>query len=201
MSIVLAVDSLQQGAAAAAAPLANSTLAIHSANVAAGKNAARVGVRSAVMTLAAVVSAVTFGAPAAPARAQLCNVPAGVPTVQRAVSDPACAQVALAAGSYDESVVVARTVTITGAGAASTQLGRPLVVAGVGTALAIGGVAIDVGGACYRAPVVVKDGATLLVAPGNVLPIRADGSPSVPCPLFDDGYESATSHAWSTTVP
>lgn len=147
--------------------------------------------------LAAAVATVTFAISAAPARAQLCNVPAGVPTLQLAVSNPTCAQVVLAAGSYDESVVVSRTLTITGAGTASTELRRPLVVTGTGTAVTAGGFAIDIGGACYPASLVVKNGARVVVPAGNTLPIRADSVPSAPCPLFDDDFESATTQLWS----
>jgi hypothetical protein len=150
-------------------------------------------------TLAVVLAGLATSLPAQPP--EPCEVPADFSTVQVAVSDPACAEVVIAAGSYDESVVVARTLTIAGAGAGSTRLGRPFVVAGAGTALTLAGLAIDVGGGCYRAPLVVKDGATLVVAPAAAVRVRADSLPSEPCPLFDDGFESGTSHAWSATAP
>ena len=91
--------------------------------------------------------------------------------------------------------------TITGAGTASTELARPLVVTGAGTAVTAGGFAVDIGGACYPASLVVKNGAKVVVSGGNTLPIRADSVPSPGCPLFDDDFESAATQSWSATVP
>jgi len=159
------------------------------------------GGRSKGGAFAAAAAMVTLAISAAPARAQVCHVPGGVPTVQLAVSNPSCAQVVLAAGSYDESVVVSRTLTITGAGTASTELRRPLAVTGAGTTVTAGGFAIDLGGSCHPASLVVQNGARVLVPAGNTLPIRADSVPSAPCRLFDDDFESASTQLWSATVP
>ncbi len=56
-----------------------------------------------------------------------CNVdddgPADYATIQDAVDDPTCTVITVAAGVYTENVVIARNVTIDGAGAETTQVG------------------------------------------------------------------------------
>jgi hypothetical protein len=44
-----------------------------------------------------------------------CNVPADYPTIQAAVNVPACATINVAAGTYAESVIIARALTLKGA--------------------------------------------------------------------------------------
>lgn len=123
-------------------------------------------------------------------------MPADRPTVQAAVSDASCSLVAVAAGIFDEGVVVTRTVTLQGAGATTTRLTRPLRVVGA-TVLVIEDIAIDLGGTCYALPFEVAIGASVAVTPGTELAVPAAGAPVPPCPLFDDGFESGTTLAWS----
>jgi len=52
--------------------------------------------------------------------AEGCNVPGDYATIQEAVDDPECDAISVAAGTYDENVVITRAVILQGAGAAST---------------------------------------------------------------------------------
>jgi hypothetical protein len=59
--------------------------------------------------------------PVRPALAAGCTVPSGsYPTIQDAVNDPNCDPISVAAGTYNENVAIARSLTLQGAGAAST---------------------------------------------------------------------------------
>lgn len=49
-----------------------------------------------------------------------CAVPGAYATIQAAVSNPACTQVLVAAGTYNENVVITRNIVLSGAGAATT---------------------------------------------------------------------------------
>ncbi len=68
--------------------------------------------------LIATVAAVAF---VQPASAATCNVPSAPhPTIQAAVDDIGCAPIVIAAGTYSGSVVIARSVNLTGAGSDQT---------------------------------------------------------------------------------
>jgi hypothetical protein len=131
-----------------------------------------------------------------------CQVPAQLPTVQAAVSDPGCARVVVAPGTYAESVVVSRSLTLEGSSALDTQLARPLKVVGGGTVLALSGLAVDVTG-CYPAAVEVAGGARVEARYGSTQVTVANSlaPPGPPCPLFADGFESVGAGAWSAAVP
>lgn len=49
-------------------------------------------------------------------RAATCNVPSGYATIQAAIDDPSCDTIIIAAGDYDENLVITRSLTIQGAG-------------------------------------------------------------------------------------
>lgn len=123
--------------------------------------------------------------------AQTCNVPLPYPTVHAAVSNPACAIVEVAPGSHPGNVTVNRTLTLQGAGPGITILTGALLASGAGTELTLSSLSIDTTGplaGCYKAALAVTDGA--VVYPSAVTVSNADGIPTVPCPIFADGFES-----------
>lgn len=133
-----------------------------------------------------------------------CNVPAvGHPTVGAAVRDVACTAIQLAAGTFAENVVVARPVTIGGAGAPATTIAGAVEVTGPATDVAISALAIDgtVAGVagCWQSLLAVTGGARIQT--NADVRVTNSGSPTGPCRLFADGFESAGALAWSNRVP
>lgn len=123
--------------------------------------------------------------------AQTCNVPVPYPTVHAAVANPACSVIEVAPGSHPGNVTVIRTLTLQGAGPGVTILAGALLASGAGTELTLASLSIDTTGplaGCYKSALSVLDGA--LVYPAAVTVSNADGIPTVPCPLFADGFES-----------
>ncbi len=77
--------------------------------------------REQIERLGILIATVAVVAMAQPAAAATCNVPSAPhPTIQAAVDDIGCAPIVIAAGTYSESVVIARTVNLTGAGSDQT---------------------------------------------------------------------------------
>jgi len=126
-------------------------------------------------------------------RAATCQVPSdGYTTIQAAVDDPSCTEIVLAVQVYEESPVVARSLTLSGAGSGATFVaGRVEVTAG----------AVEVRELEIRTPpgtewegLLVHSGAAvrgfdLVVVSGRE------------CSLFADGFESGDLSAWSSVTP
>jgi hypothetical protein len=126
---------------------------------------------------------------AVPASAQVCQVPGQRDSIQAAAKDPACVVVNVAAGTYPESVVVARPVWINGASAASTTILGRVVLRGAGTELDLSNLAVDARGGtsgCY--PFAVP-AATGTVYRPSAVSVRNGAGASNPCPLFTDGFD------------
>jgi hypothetical protein len=127
---------------------------------------------------------------AGPAGAATCSVPSAPhPTIQAAIDDVGCTEILIAAGSYAEAPLIARDLTVQGAGSASTSVqGQVQVTAGV----------------------VSLQGLTI-VAPDNALWAHSGAEVSgfdlevvngvVETPLFADGFESGGTGAWSGVLP
>lgn len=134
--------------------------------------------------------ALAAAAAAEPAVAQICNVPAQRSSIQAAAKDPACAVVNVAAGTYPESVVVARSVWINGADSATTIIRGRIVLRGAATVLDLTHLGVDArGGAtgCYAYAVpAATAGATY--RPSSVAVFNGAGAVA-PCPLFTDGFD------------
>jgi hypothetical protein len=148
------------------------------------------GKRIASLWVAPVLTLVLMYLPQT-AAAQTCNVPAPYATVHAAVSDPACSVIEVAPGSHPGNVTVSRTLTLQGAGPGVTILAGALLASGAGTELTLASLSIDTTGplaGCYKAALAVTDGA--VVYPAAVTASNADGIPTVPCPIFADGFES-----------
>jgi hypothetical protein len=152
------------------------------------------------MLRAGLVGGALLALPAT-AAAQICSVPVQRPTVQTAVADTSCSEVVLAAGTYPESITITRTVSLTGAGAASSIISGQMRVLGSGTVLTLAELAVDTTGAragCYTSAMAVLDGGN--ARPTQVVVSNAQGAPASPCPLFADGFESGALGAWSGTA-
>lgn len=83
------------------------------------------------MAGAAAVLALALGAPAT--RADPCSVPGTHPSVQQAIDDVACTAIELAAGSYEESLAISRSLSLAGAGSPPSTLLGQVSVSGAGT--------------------------------------------------------------------
>ena len=137
---------------------------------------------------AAVVLLLTVAA--SPAGAATCNVPSAPhPTIQAAVDDVGCTDIVVAAGTYAEAPLIARDLSIQGAGSGSTYVqGQVQVTAGV---VNLGGLNISAAGeALWAHSGAEVSGFDLEVTNGTVEP-----------PLFADGFESGTTGAWSAVMP
>ncbi len=148
----------------------------------------------------ALVLAGCFGGPL---RGITCNVPtATYPSLSAAVAAPACTAIVIGAGSFLESVIVPRTVTISGAGSASTHVQGYFRVEGATSVVAltdlrVDGTATGVSG-CWPSLLHASSGARLSVDPS--VEVIASQTPST-CRLFVDGFEWGTVNAWSSSVP
>lgn len=149
-------------------------------------------------------AAAAFVLLAAPALPSNCPVPAaGHPTIGAALRDAACTAIQLAAGSYAENVEVSRDVAIAGSGSALSTLEGAVAVSGSATnltlaALAVEGVSAGVAG-CWPSLLVATGGARV-VATDDVV-VKNSGIANGACRIFNDGFESGGTLAWSATAP
>jgi len=136
-----------------------------------------------------------------PTVADVCQVPSGTyPTIQAAIDAPACTEIVLAAGTFTESVVVARDLTVGGVSAATTVIEGQVTVQGSATVvvledLTVDGSASGVAGTFTEA-LLVEDSAELSGSNIVVLNAAIDQQP-----VFADGFESGDTTAWSAVSP
>ena len=130
-----------------------------------------------------------------PLRADLCAVPSEYPTIGQAVAAPRCTEIAIAAGTFPERVVIDRPLIVQGSGVESTTLAGQLVVTGP-AAVTLTDLLIDTDG-CYPAAMLLASGAEL--EPDRVDVI--DSGSQASCALFADGFESGDTSHWSVTIP
>jgi hypothetical protein len=137
--------------------------------------------------LAVALTLLTFGA--SEAKAATCTVPGSHATIQAAVNDPACSNINVAPGVYDEQVKVTRSnVTITGSGQDITSI-RPTAV-NANSASLFSGAPI--------AAIVLVDGATGV----TVEALTVDGglaAPNACAPTYVGIFYRAASGAISDT--
>ena len=134
----------------------------------------------------------------------VCPVPSvGHPTIGAAVRDPVCTTVQLAAGTFAESVEVARDLVIAGAGSAASVVAGRLLVSGATSDVTLAGLRVDTTGTgvagCWPRALEAVGGAEGAAGPDVEVRHTATGGP--PCRLFVDGFESAGTLAWSAAVP
>ena len=130
------------------------------------------------------------------AGAAICNVPTAYSTVQAAVNDLFCTEVVLAAQAFSESVTVARSLILRGAGSAATTIVGSVRVEGAGTAVDLRELAIDA--TAMGAIDALAIDLEAAVAARDVVTRNGDGSVA---PLFADGFESGDTSAWSAAAP
>jgi hypothetical protein len=131
-----------------------------------------------------------------PASAAVCPVPSGAhPTIQSAVDDAGCTEVELVAQTFAESVVVQRDLALEGAAATTTVIAGVVTVHGGATLLELRGVTVDARDGSMAAALDVHGGAR--VSCRDVVVVNGTGQGLI----FQDGFESGQTTAWSTTVP
>jgi hypothetical protein len=85
----------------------------------------RRGVAAVLAFAAATATAIVFvGSTQAAVGGPVCNVPTDYPTIQAAVNDPGCSTINVAPGTYNENVLINRTLTLNGAQAGNAVGGR-----------------------------------------------------------------------------
>ncbi len=145
-----------------------------------------------LMSMAVVV----FGVALVPvAEAASCSVPSGLyPTIQSAIADPSCTEIAVAAGTYEESPVIARSLTLSGVGGDQTLIqGRTQIQAGT---VVLEDLGIQTGTGLFIDALLVSSGAQVT---GSGL-VVVNGGAEVQF-LFGDGFESGDTSGWSGTNP
>lgn len=138
---------------------------------------------------------------APPSSADVCQVPSGpYPTIQAAVDTPVCTEIVLAAGTFAESVVIARGLALRGASAETTVIEGQVAVQGTATAVALDHLTVDgsAPGAAgtFTEALLVEAGAEL--SGQNIIVLNAAIGQQ---PVFADGFESGDTTAWSATAP
>jgi len=125
-----------------------------------------------------------------PATAATCNVPSAPhPTIQAAINDIGCTGIVVAAGTFAEAPVIARSLSVQGAGSGSTFVqGQVEVSAGTVSLNGLNIAAPDE--ALWAHSGAEVSGFDLEVVNGAFEP-----------PLFADGFEDGTTGAWAAVVP
>ena len=140
--------------------------------------------------LGILIATVVVVAMAQPASAATCNVPSAPhPTIQAAIDDIGCTEIVVAAGTYAEAPVIARSLTVQGAGSGSTFIqGQVEVSAGT---VSLNGLKIAAPDeALWAHSGAEVSGFDLDVVNGAFEP-----------PLFADGFEDGTTGAWTAVMP
>lgn len=130
-----------------------------------------------------------------------CQVPTGShPTIQSAVADISCTEIELVEQAYAETVIIGRTLELSGVSSATSIIVGRMSIRGSLTSVIINELTVDgsdplVAG-CFQEAVTVEDGAQMSGI--NVVVINSDGAA---CLLFEDGFEDGTTGAWSNAAP
>jgi len=120
----------------------------------------------------------------------VCTVPSpSHPSIQAAVDDVGCGEIDVAAGTYVEAPVIARSLVLTGAGSGQTFIQGGIEVS-AGT-VALAGLHLSAAGEGLRS----HSGAAVSGFDLEVV------SGFVATPLFADGFEDGTTGAWAAVLP
>lgn len=143
------------------------------------------------------VAVALWGLFAAPALAGVCTVPGTHASIQAAIDDAGCMAIELAAQTYDESIHVSRPLTLAGPSAGGAFIEGLVQVVGGGSAVSL--VDLTIRNGCPLGTLRVVGGAR--VTGTNLQIERSKALPCAPSLLFEDGFESGDTSAWSTTAP
>jgi hypothetical protein len=133
--------------------------------------------------------------------ADVCQVPSGThPTIQAAVDDGDCTEIVLAAQVFEESVLVERDLVIRGDSQSTTTIAGHVTVQGAATETVISDFTVDasVAGVGGTAEVALQ---VLGGAQVTTQSVSARNSAVDLYTVFEDGFESGDTTAWSSTVP
>jgi len=151
----------------------------------------RLLITSFVLILSALSSAL---------EAQTCTVPDSHATIQHAINDPACTMISLSAQPFAESIIIPRSMTLTGPGAGEAIVEGLVLMTGAGTEIVLHDLIVRNG--CSPNALRTVSGAKVS---GNNLSVER--SAALPCPaptagrIFADGFESGGTSNWSMTLP
>ena len=132
-------------------------------------------------------------------RGAACSVPSGEhATLTAAIEDLGCAQISLAGGSYSESVVVTRSVTIDGPAAGGVTIRGRLLAAGESTLVVLRDLELE--SAC-ASTLEATGGAEIDATSTEVLANVTAGCPTFPSHIFASSFESGALAEWGDVSP
>ena len=154
----------------------------------------------AAPTILTTLLLVALPAPsAAQHRGPSCPVPSSAhPVIQAAVDDPACSQITLAAGGYDEAVVITRGLSLNGPATAVATVRGQVVVTGAADLVSLADLELESG-----CPVPLSVERSAGVEASGLEVSRPPGEPCLPATivLFSAGFETGDTTEWTTQVP
>ena len=123
-----------------------------------------------------------------------CPVPSTPhPTLTAAIADPSCNQVTLASGSYAESVVVGRSLTIEGPNTGVATIRGRLIATGSSSTVVLRDLEIESG---CQSTLQTSGGAQVDAASVDVRVTPTAGCPQLPSGIFDSSFESGDLTEW-----
>ena len=143
------------------------------------------------LKLRALLAAIAVVVWTAPATAATCSVPSGThPDIQTAVDDIGCDPIVVGAGSYLQTVVVDRSLSLQGTGS--------------GQSFILGGVEVQAGTVNIAGFHISGPGEALWSHSGaevSGFDLQIVSGGAVDPPLFVDGFETGTTSAWAAVSP
>lgn len=138
-----------------------------------------------------------------PLSAALCSVPGTHADLRCALTDLACSDIALAAGTFTvDLVTIERDVVLHGAGPGATTVVGQMAIAGATSDVALSDFRLDASGAtvggCAEPALATSGGAQVTSGAGLEV---IDAIPAGACRLFFDGFEGGSRCAWSFSTP
>ena len=129
-----------------------------------------------------------------------CLVPGTYASLQQAVDDPSCTAIQLGAQTFNESVLVQRTVAITGDASGSSKIAGSFAAAGSGAVVTLS--ALEVANGCPQT-LTAQNGAQIVT--GTVVSTHSSALGCSVGPaggrVFRDGFESGGTGSWSFSRP
>lgn len=138
--------------------------------------------------------------------AQICNVPADRGSIQAAVDDSGCSTVAIAPGTYYETVEITRDVFLLGSGStpgsSATTIAAQLIASGAGVNVQMWDLRVDTAGpasiGCFEQAVAISDGARTEVKNVRIRNGTGPGDCRFYDLIFADDFETAGTGEWTT---